>query len=332
MKHFTHIRLTILYKLSLLALFSAALSPQPCDVLTLDVGEAAAMNRLSVRLLRRFVGLEPQPLDFPRAPHKLFFGVVFEEGKPDELLALPFIEDGEHKVVEDAVSDMRKFSADQSLIQEEVNQGGLVVTVSQGSQALQDASDAQVVMGAAENTYVCIKKNDLEGLVIFLFSEGSRCALPVQVAEPLPPVVRSHHGSCPLVHQLNAIEVQHELVGLQKIFLCGSVLNKELKETKVTSLFFKSELALTLPFTSISSFVSVLASRFIPGSCSGNNLEEKPQLQMGSEGFYTAFVIGEERSSPLNVGVHGFQRVVLSVPFFMKIRDVETFITNRSKR
>lgn len=35
---------------------------------------------------------------------------------------------------------------DESLLQEEADEGGLVVTVPQGPQALQDAGDAQVVV------------------------------------------------------------------------------------------------------------------------------------------------------------------------------------------
>lgn len=40
---------------------------------------------------------------------------------------------------------------DKSLLQEESDQGGLVVRIPQGSQALEDARDSQVVMSAAVN-------------------------------------------------------------------------------------------------------------------------------------------------------------------------------------
>lgn len=57
------------------------------------------------------------------------------------------IKDSKHKVAEDTVFDIRKFSLYESLLQEEADQRGLVVGIPQGSQALQDAGDAQVVMG-----------------------------------------------------------------------------------------------------------------------------------------------------------------------------------------
>lgn len=60
-----------------------------------------------------------------------------------------FVEDGKHKVVEHTVLNVRKFAVDEGLDQEEADQGGLVLWKPQGSQALEDAGDAQVVMGAA---------------------------------------------------------------------------------------------------------------------------------------------------------------------------------------
>ena len=61
------------------------------------------------------------------------------------------ITDSKHKVVEDTVFDILKFSMDESLRQEEADEGGLVVGIPQGSQALQDACDAQVVMSVTVN-------------------------------------------------------------------------------------------------------------------------------------------------------------------------------------
>lgn len=90
--------------------------------------------------------LQPDVLDFFRAPYKLIFTVVVQVGELDETPALPLVEDGKQKVVEDAVLDVWEFSVDESLLQEEAHQGGLVVRVSQGSQTLEDAGDAQVVM------------------------------------------------------------------------------------------------------------------------------------------------------------------------------------------
>lgn len=69
----------------------------------------------------------------------------------NEFPALVLIKDGEQKVVEDALFDIWKFSVDQSLLQEEANQWGLVVGISQSSQALQDAGDAQVVVSVTIN-------------------------------------------------------------------------------------------------------------------------------------------------------------------------------------
>lgn len=64
---------------------------------------------------------------------------------------MPHVEDGKNKVVENTVLDIWEFSFDESLLQEEVDQGGLVVRVPQGSQAFEDAGDAQVVMSVAVN-------------------------------------------------------------------------------------------------------------------------------------------------------------------------------------
>lgn len=47
---------------------------------------------------------------------------------------------------------------DKSLLQEEADQGGLVVRVPQGSQALEDARDSQVVMSVAVNDKQTVQK------------------------------------------------------------------------------------------------------------------------------------------------------------------------------
>lgn len=71
-------------------------------------------------------------------------------GKLEKLFALSLIEDSKQEVAEGAVFDTGKFSIDESLFQEEANEGDLVVTVSKSSQALQDAGDAQVVVRVAK--------------------------------------------------------------------------------------------------------------------------------------------------------------------------------------
>jgi len=100
----------------------------------------------------------PQRLDFLWAPHKLVFRIVVQKGKLDEFPALFLIEHGEHKVVEDAVFNKWKLSVDESFCQEEADQRGLVVKVTQGSQALQYAGDAQVVMRATAKQHLKKKK------------------------------------------------------------------------------------------------------------------------------------------------------------------------------
>lgn len=61
--------------------------------------------------------------------------------------------------MEDTVPDLRQFSMDEGLLQEEVDQGRLIVAVPQGSQALQDAGDAQVVMSSSVNDENGIRKD-----------------------------------------------------------------------------------------------------------------------------------------------------------------------------
>lgn len=65
--------------------------------------------------------------------------------------ALNLIENSEHKVVEYTVPDMWKVFLFKSFLQEEENQRVLVVREAQGSQALQDAGDAQAVVGVTAN-------------------------------------------------------------------------------------------------------------------------------------------------------------------------------------
>lgn len=60
---------------------------------------------------------------------------------------MPLIQDSEHKVVEYTVPDAWKLFIVESFFQEEANQRVLVVRVSQGAQALQDAGDAQAIVG-----------------------------------------------------------------------------------------------------------------------------------------------------------------------------------------
>lgn len=67
----------------------------------------------------------------------------------DEFPALLLVKDSKQEVVENTVLDVWQLSADESLCQEELDQGGLVVWVPQSSQALEDAGDAQVVVAAA---------------------------------------------------------------------------------------------------------------------------------------------------------------------------------------
>lgn len=66
-----------------------------------------------------------------------------------EVPALFPIEHGKQEVVEETLLDVGKLSVHQSLLEEEVHQRGLVVAETQSSQALQNARDAQVVVGVA---------------------------------------------------------------------------------------------------------------------------------------------------------------------------------------
>lgn len=52
----------------------------------------------------------------------------------------------------------------------------------------------------------------------------------VEVVESLSPVVRPLDFSCFLITQLDTIEVQHEHVGLQQIFLRTAVIQKTLRQ------------------------------------------------------------------------------------------------------
>lgn len=72
----------------------------------------------------------PQHLYFLWAPYKLIFVVIVAVGKFNEFFSLCLTEDSKDKVVEDAVSHIWKLSPDERLLQEEVDQRGLVVRVS----------------------------------------------------------------------------------------------------------------------------------------------------------------------------------------------------------
>ena len=80
------------------------------------------------------------------APDELLSGMVVPEGKADQVSAPCLIEHRKQKVVEHALLDCRKIPMHKGFLQEEVNQRGLVVPEPQGPQALQDASEAQVVV------------------------------------------------------------------------------------------------------------------------------------------------------------------------------------------
>lgn len=54
--------------------------------------------------------------------------------------------------------------------------------------------------------------------------------LRVEVVESVFPVFCSLDFSRSLITQLDTIEVQHELVGLQQIFLCNAVFKKTLQQ------------------------------------------------------------------------------------------------------
>ena len=90
-------------------------------------------------------------MNFLWAPHKLVFTVIVQIGELDEIPTLSLIEDRKHKVAENTILDLWQLSVDEGLLQEEVHQGGLVVRVPQGSQALQDTGDAQVVVSVTVN-------------------------------------------------------------------------------------------------------------------------------------------------------------------------------------
>lgn len=100
----------------------------------------------NTHILLRVIVTRPQLLNFLWAPHKLVSRRIVQKGKLDETPALSLIEDSKHEVAEDTVLDVWKLFLDERLLQKEADQRGLIVTVSQGSQALQDAGDAQVVV------------------------------------------------------------------------------------------------------------------------------------------------------------------------------------------
>lgn len=61
------------------------------------------------------------------------------------------VKDGKQEVVESTFLDIWESLVDKSLLQEEVDQGGLIMRVPQLSQAFEDASDAQVVVSVPVN-------------------------------------------------------------------------------------------------------------------------------------------------------------------------------------
>lgn len=56
------------------------------------------------------------------------------------------IEHSKQEVAEGTLLDVREVPVDERLLQEEADQGGLVVREPQGAQALKDAGDAEVVV------------------------------------------------------------------------------------------------------------------------------------------------------------------------------------------
>lgn len=99
-------------------------------------------------------------MKFPGAPDEVVFEVIVAVGKLDQFPALLLVEDSEQEVVKSAAPDVWESLVDKSLLQEEADQGGLVVLVPQRSQALEDASDAQVVMsvpveGEKADSWLC---------------------------------------------------------------------------------------------------------------------------------------------------------------------------------
>lgn len=178
-----------------------------------------------------FCGLRPprpQRLNFLRAPYKLILTAIVQVGKFDKTPALLLVFDCKNKVVENTFPDFWELSVDKSLLQEETDQGGLVVNVPQGSKTLKNAGDAQVVMSVAVDN----KQKQIIYMtsVTFTGHNVKSKLLLVKVVESVTPVWRSPDLPCFFIAQLDPIEVQHELVGLQQIFFRSPVFKKTLKQ------------------------------------------------------------------------------------------------------
>lgn len=98
---------------------------------------------------------------------------------------------------------------DKSLLQEEVDQGGLIALVPQLSQAFEDASDAQVVVSVPVNKGERLGKADYW---LSCFCCVERNCSHVEVRKSLGPVQRPLDHSCFLTLELDPIEVQHQYV------------------------------------------------------------------------------------------------------------------------
>lgn len=170
----------------------------------------------------------PQLLKFLRAPDELVLAVIAGIGKLHQFPALTLVKDSKQEVVESTALDIWKCMVDKSLLQEEVDQGGLVVWVPQLSQALEDASDAQVVVSVPDS------EGEKQAKLItcsVVFVSRVRCKRsPVEVFKSRGPVRRPLDPSCCLAHQLDPIKVQHQLVGLQQVFLGSVVFQESLEE------------------------------------------------------------------------------------------------------
>lgn len=146
---------------------------QPSDIFTcFSWGVCSCVASSSCPAALSFCGLRPprpQRLNFLRAPYELIFTVVVQVGKFDETPALLLVFDCKNKVVENTFPDVWELSVDKSLLQEEADQGGLVVIVSQGSKTLKDAGDAQVVMSVAVDDNP-LKANYLPNLCYFYWT------------------------------------------------------------------------------------------------------------------------------------------------------------------
>lgn len=167
-------------------------------------------------------------MKFLRAPDKLVLAVIAGKGKLHQFPALFLVKDSKQEVVESAVPDIWECMVDKSLLQEEADQGDLVVWVPQLSQALDDTSDAQVVVSVPVNEGE--KRAKLMACFVVSVSHVRYEFSHVEVFKSLGPVGRPLDPSCCLTLQLDPIEVQHELVGLQQIFLGSVIFQKSLEE------------------------------------------------------------------------------------------------------